>query len=103
MPTLAALLELDRFSVRYGHVEAVTDVSLRVGPNEVVAILGANGAGKSSLLRALSGVAPSTGSATLNGRRIDRLAPHKIARAGLAHVPEGRRVIAPLSVRDNLV
>jgi len=103
MPTSVALLELENFSVRYGHVQAVTGVSLRVGQGEVVAVLGANGAGKSSLLRAISGVAPSTGTAMLNGRRIDHLASHKIARAGLAHVPEGRRVIAPLSVKDNLV
>src|SRR3954447_5965931 len=103
MPTSGALVELEAVSVNYGHVRAVSRVSLHVNPGEVVAVLGANGAGKSSMLRAISGVAPSTGAIRLNGRRIDRLAPHRIARAGVAHVPEGRRVIAPLSVKDNLV
>jgi branched-chain amino acid transport system ATP-binding protein len=103
MRTSAELLELENLAVSYGHVQAVVDVSLRVRDREVVALLGANGAGKSSLLRAISGAAGTTsGTIRLNGKRIDRLAAHRIARAGVAHVPEGRRVVAPMSVRDNL-
>jgi branched-chain amino acid transport system ATP-binding protein len=98
-----ALLELDALSVDYGHVQAVRDVSMSVGDGEVVALLGANGAGKSSLLRAISGAAGATrGTIRLKGQRIDGLAPHRVARAGVAHVPEARRVIGSMSVRDNL-
>jgi branched-chain amino acid transport system ATP-binding protein len=103
MRTSADLLELENLAVSYGHVRAVVDVSMHVRDREVVALLGANGAGKSSLLRAISGSARSTGGTIrLNGERIDRLPAHRVARAGVAHVPEGRRVVAPMSVRDNL-
>jgi branched-chain amino acid transport system ATP-binding protein len=103
MPTSDALLELTDLSVRYGHVEAVRNVSLRVEPSAIVALLGANGAGKSSLLQAISGVVRSSSAGiTLSGRRIDGTSPHLICRAGISHVFEGRRVVGPMTVRDNL-
>jgi branched-chain amino acid transport system ATP-binding protein len=103
MPISDALLELEALSVDYGHVQAVRDVSMSVHEGEIVALLGANGAGKSSLLRAISGAAGTTrGAIRLKGRRIDGFAPHRVARTGVAHVPEGRRVIGSMSVRDNL-
>lgn len=99
----AALLEVEALSVRYGGVRALEDVSLRLEPGEVVALLGANGAGKSSLLRAISGVErPFSGHVRLEGSDITGWAPHRIAHAGLAHVPEGRAILMPLTVEENL-
>ena len=96
-------LELDGLSVRYGAQPAVSDVSLSVGSGEVVALLGANGAGKTTTLRAVSGLLrPSGGEIRLDDRRLDRLAPHEVVAAGVAHVPEGRRVFGRMSVQDNL-
>lgn len=90
--------------VRYGAVEAVRGISLEVPDGVPVAVVGPNGAGKTSLLRTLSGfVRPSQGSVYLDGDDISRRAPYRIARAGLVHVPEGRGIIAPLSVHENLL
>ena len=87
----------------YGPVAAVRGVSLAVRAGEVVALLGANGAGKSTLLRTISGlIRPRAGQVHLAGRAIDRLAPSRIVRLGIAHAPEGRRVFGSLSVADNL-
>ena len=87
----------------YGPVAAVRGVSLAVRAGEVVALLGANGAGKSTLLRTISGlIRPRAGRVHLAGRAIDRLAPSRIVRLGIAHAPEGRRVFGSLSVADNL-
>jgi branched-chain amino acid transport system ATP-binding protein len=101
------LLEVDHLRVRYGGVTAVRDVTFNVNVGEVVALIGANGAGKSTTLRTLSGVAELTktveGHVTFSGKRIDRKSAHAIARLGIAHVPEGRRVFAALSVVDNLL
>lgn len=103
MPTSDALLDVDRLSVRYGHVEAITDVSLHVDHGKVVALLGTNGAGKSSLFRALSGlVRADRGRVTLDGRPLPLRRAHRVTRRGLIHVPEGRRVVAALSVLENL-
>jgi len=89
--------------VSYGPVAAVRGVSLAVRAGEVVALLGANGAGKSTLLRTISGlIRPRAGRVHLAGRAIDRLAPSRIVRLGIAHAPEGRRVFGSLSVADNL-
>ena len=96
-------LEVDGLSVRYGTQEAVRGISFEVGPGEVVALLGANGAGKTTTLRAVSGLLrPSGGQVRLDGRRLDRLPAHEVVGAGVAHVPEGRRVFARMTVEENL-
>jgi len=97
------MLELRDVTVRYGPVVAVDGVSLTVQDEQVVALLGANGAGKTSVLRAISGLRPSaSGSITWQGKQISKAPPHRIVRAGICQVPEGREVFAGLSVRDNL-
>jgi branched-chain amino acid transport system ATP-binding protein len=89
--------------VRYGGVHAVQGLSLEVGPGELVGLIGANGAGKSSTLHAIMGVAPVTsGDVRLGDRSLTGLAPEDIARSGIALVPEGRRIFAELSVEENL-
>lgn len=98
------LLQVDRLSVRYGHVRAVSDVSVNVVGGEVVAVLGANGAGKSSLLHAIMGVVtPDAGRIRFDGADITRLRPAGRVRAGLALVPEGRRILVSLTVHENLL
>ena len=90
-------------SARYGAVAALRDVSLEVRAGELVALIGANGAGKSTLLRAIAGlVAPTAGRVALDGRDVTGQAPEAMIRAGVALVPERRRVFAPLTVLDNL-
>ena len=97
------LLEIKDLNCNYGAVVSLREVSLAVDTGEVVALIGANGAGKSTLLRAVSGlIHPVSGEITFAGRRIDRLPPHAVVRLGIAHIPEGRLVFAPLSVLDNL-
>jgi branched-chain amino acid transport system ATP-binding protein len=96
------LLELERLEARYGAVRALHGVSLIVDEGTIVALLGANGAGKTTTLRAISGLARKTGEVVFGGRRISRYSPERIARMGIAHVPEGRGTIAALTVRDNL-
>lgn len=98
------LLEVRDLAVRYGPVRALDGVSLRIGQGSTTAIVGPNGAGKSTLVNALAGlVSPASGEVLLDGVRIDGLRSHKVARLGLALVPEGRRVIAPLTVEENLL
>jgi branched-chain amino acid transport system ATP-binding protein len=98
------LLEINDIIVRYGEIEAVHGVSLTVAEGEVVTLLGANGAGKSTTLRAISGlVAPAAGVIRLDGEKINGLSPEAIARRGIAHVPEGRRVFPGLTVRENIM
>ncbi|MDP9284213.1 MAG: ABC transporter ATP-binding protein [Actinomycetota bacterium] len=99
---MPALLELNEVSARYGQVEALHGVSLAVGEGEVVALLGANGAGKTTTLRAVSGVVRCGGDVVFAGKRLGRAGPEATARAGIAHVPEGRGIFAELSVWDNL-
>ena len=97
------LLSVDHVSVNYGAVQAIRDVSFTVGRGEIVTLIGANGAGKSTTLRAVSGVIrPSAGSIVHDGKSIAGLPSHRIARLGIAHVPEGRGVFANMSVRENL-
>jgi branched-chain amino acid transport system ATP-binding protein len=97
------MLVVDQLSVSYGPVRAVKSVSFEVMPGEIVAVLGANGAGKSSILNACMGLAPrSSGSVTLRGVAIDKMATEAIVRRGLTLVPEGRRVFAGLTVAQNL-
>ena len=97
------LLEVDGLSVCYGAVQALRSVSFSVARGEIVALIGANGAGKSTTLRAISGIVrPASGDILFGGRSIRGLPTHKIARLGMAHVPEGRGVFANMNVLDNL-
>jgi branched-chain amino acid transport system ATP-binding protein len=97
------MLELRDLSVRYGAVRALEGVSLKAEPGGITAILGANGAGKSSLMRAVSGIAQvATGQVLLDGRDITTLPPPARARLGVAHAMEGRRLFRQLTVEDNL-
>jgi branched-chain amino acid transport system ATP-binding protein len=97
-----ALLELDAVEARYGLVVALHQVSLTVGEGEVVALLGANGAGKTTTLRAVSGTVRKTGRVLYAGRDVSRYSPERLAHLGVAHVPEGRGIIAELTVWENL-
>jgi branched-chain amino acid transport system ATP-binding protein len=97
------LLAVRDLAISYGGVRAVAGVSLSVGQGEVVAILGSNGAGKSSVARAIVGLTKASGTITLNGAPIARLPPHRRAALGIGYVPEGRRVFAELTVRENLL
>jgi branched-chain amino acid transport system ATP-binding protein len=99
MPTL---LELDGVEARYGPVKALHGVSLTVGEGEIVAVLGGNGAGKTTTLRAVSGLVATSGEVRFAGERITGAAPERVARVGIAHVPEGRGLFSELSVRENL-
>jgi branched-chain amino acid transport system ATP-binding protein len=97
------VLTLSGVSAGYGSVKAVIDVSIVVGEGEAVGLLGANGAGKSTTLRAISGLMRLTsGSITFGGTNISSLAPYKVTELGIAHVPEGRQVFPEMSVRENL-
>ena len=99
-----ALLELRNLTVRYGEIEAVRGVSLAVEAGEVVTLLGSNGAGKSTTLKAVSGlVRPAAGDILFEGRSLSGLKPEDIVRQGIAHVPEGRRVFPGLTVRENIM
>ena len=90
-------------SAGYGSVRAVSNVSISVGEGEAVGLLGANGAGKSTTLRAISGlVRPTSGTITFRGKNIDSLPAYKITELGIAHVPEGRQVFPELTVKENL-
>jgi branched-chain amino acid transport system ATP-binding protein len=97
-----ALLELNAVEARYGLVVALHQVSLTVGEGEVVALLGANGAGKTTTLRAVSGTVRKTGRVLYGGRDVSRHSPERLARLGVAHVPEGRGIIGDLTVWENL-
>ena len=98
-----ALLEVEGLCVNYGAVSAVRDVSLSVAAGEIVTLIGANGAGKTSILRAVSKlVAPRAGVLRFDGRDVTGLPPEALVRLGMAHSPEGRQVLARQSVGDNL-
>jgi branched-chain amino acid transport system ATP-binding protein len=99
---MAPLLELKDVSARYGPVAALHSVSLTVEDGEIVALLGANGAGKTTTLRAVSGTVRRSGDVKFAGKRLGRAGPEQTARAGIAHVPEGRGIFAELTVWDNL-
>jgi len=96
------LLELQDVEARYGQVPALHGVSLTVEEGEVVALLGANGAGKTTTLRAVSGTVRKSGRVLYAGRDVSRRTPERLARLGVAHVPEGRGILAELTVWENL-
>jgi len=97
------MLALSGVSAAYGHVKAIEDVDFSIAEGEAVGLLGANGAGKSTTLRVISGlVRPNAGRISFMGTDIASLAPYKIAALGIAHVPEGRQVFPELTVQENL-
>jgi branched-chain amino acid transport system ATP-binding protein len=97
------MLEVSNLNVFYGKSQALRDVSLRVNEGEILALVGANGAGKTTLLNTISGLLrPASGSVEFLGKRIDRLAPHKITKLGICQIPEGRKLFSDMTVGDNL-
>ncbi len=97
------LLVVDDVSVTYGHARALSHVSFEVAPSSALAVLGANGAGKTTLARLLAGLLkPIGGRVVFDGRDVTRMNPHRVARTGIAWVPEGRGIFPGLSVLDNL-
>ncbi len=98
------LLEIRNLVVRYGEIEALRGVTFAVEEGQVVTLLGANGAGKSTTLRAISGLAkPTSGDILFDGKSIASLGPEAIVRMGISHVPEGRRVFPGLTVKENIM
>jgi branched-chain amino acid transport system ATP-binding protein len=101
--TLKPLLDVVSIDVFYGQIQALRGVSLTIGTGERVALLGANGAGKTSTLRAISGMLdPSAGTITLDGKPINGLRSHEVIRRGVAHLPEGRELFSGMTVEENL-
>jgi len=97
------MLEVSNLDVFYGKSQALRGVSLRVDEGEIVALVGANGAGKTTLLNTVSGLLrPASGSVEFLGKRIDRLAPHKIMKLGICQIPEGRKLFSDMTVGENL-
>lgn len=98
-----AMLEIKDLEVYYGMIQAIKGVSFQVNEGEVIALIGANGAGKTTILHTITGLlAPKKGSVIFEGKEITKVPAHKIVSLGMAHVPEGRRVFAQLSVYQNL-
>ncbi len=98
------MLVLNNIETLYGRARVLEGVSLRVGPGELVALMGRNGMGKSTVMRSIMGLSPpARGSITFAGRVIDRLPPYRIARLGIGYVPEDRQVFPTLTVRENMV
>ena len=99
-----AMLSIDNLHAGYGKIEVLHGISMEVPKGQVVTLIGSNGAGKTTTMRAISGmIAPSAGDILLGGKPIGGLEPFHIARRGLAHSPEGRRVFATMTVADNLL
>jgi branched-chain amino acid transport system ATP-binding protein len=97
------LLEVKNAFVNYGNISAIRDISMSAEEGSIVTIIGGNGAGKSTTLRAISGLSPiKSGEIHFNGKRIDNMPAHKIVGEGIAHVPEGRRIFPDLTVEENL-
>ncbi len=98
-----AMLEVKNLNVYYGMIQALKGISFEVNEGEVIALIGANGAGKTTTLHTITGLHPAkSGSVIFDGKDLTKIAPHKIVSMGMAHVPEGRRVFAELSVYENL-
>jgi len=100
---MSMILKVDDMHVYYGAIHAVKGVSFDVGEGEIVALIGANGAGKSTILKTVSGLMhPRSGSIVFDGKNIAHTDAYKLVRQGLAHVPEGRRIFLQMSVQENL-
>ncbi|SDZ13723.1 ABC transporter ATP-binding protein [Thermoactinomyces sp. DSM 45892] len=97
-----SLLQLQSIRSFYGQIEALHDISLHVLQGEIVTLIGSNGAGKSTTLKAICGQVKTTGTILFEGNEIQSLPPHNIAELGIAHVPEGRRIFPGLTVKENL-
>ena len=98
-----AMLEVRDLEVYYGVIKAIKGISFDVNEGEIIALIGANGAGKTTILHTVTGlISPKHGSITFEGHNLVKTPPHKIVSLGMAHVPEGRRVFAQLSVLENL-
>jgi branched-chain amino acid transport system ATP-binding protein len=103
MDSSEAILEVKDIHTYYGNIHALKGLSLQVNEGNIVTLVGNNGAGKTTTLNTISGLlVPRPGKITFNGERIDRLAPHMIVRMGISQVPEGRKVFARLTVKENL-
>lgn len=103
MAQTETMLKVDDINVYYGSIHAIRGVSFEVNQGEIVTLIGANGAGKSTTLHTVSGLLRSkTGSITFLDKRIDNVVPHKIVSMGIAHVPEGRRIFQNMTVAENL-
>ncbi|MGE3074137.1 MAG: ABC transporter ATP-binding protein [Dehalococcoidia bacterium] len=99
-----SLLNVTDLAAGYGAISAIKGISLEVNEGEIVTLIGSNGAGKSTTLRALSGIIkPRSGKVEFKGKSIEKLAPHKIVQLGMSHVPEGRGIFHRMSVRENLL
>jgi branched-chain amino acid transport system ATP-binding protein len=97
------LLEINDLEVKYGKAKALDGISLHIDEGEIVSIVGANGAGKTTLLRTISGLKKAgAGEIRFQGKRIDNMPPHQIVRLGIAQIPAGRMIFAPMTVLDNL-
>ncbi|PKN69840.1 MAG: ABC transporter ATP-binding protein [Deltaproteobacteria bacterium HGW-Deltaproteobacteria-12] len=103
MTKAGILLDVSRLSVSYDSILAVNNISFTVARGEIVTLIGANGAGKSSILRAITGLIPSEGGITYAGRDLRNMAADAIVAAGIAHVPEGRGIFGNLTVQENLI
>ena len=99
-----AMLEVNDLQVYYGVIQALKGISFEVNKGEVIALIGANGAGKTTTLQTLTGIlSPKSGSIQFEGKEITKVPAHKIVEMGMAHVPEGRRVFADMTVYENLL
>ena len=104
MSASAPLLDVTAIETFYGPIQAIRGISLQVAQGQIVTVLGANGAGKTTVLRTISGVLdPERGSVRFEGNAIDHLPPDRVMRLGICHVPEGREVFPFLTVRENLL
>jgi branched-chain amino acid transport system ATP-binding protein len=98
------MLKINHIDVSYGDVQVLWDVSFEVKEKEILVLIGANGAGKSTTLKSISGLLrPSQGSIEFNGTRLDKIPDYKIIESGIAHVPEGRRLFPEMTVEENLI